>query len=60
MKSRGGVVVLVLAISSASHLPATSPAVDAADPAAVLSTDIEGTARPQVTRLDLGAFEYKP
>lgn len=41
------------------HLPATSPAVDAADPAAVLSTDIEGTARPQGTRLDLGAFEYK-
>ncbi len=42
------------------HLLAGSPAIDAADPAAGLSTDIEGTARPQGTRLDLGAFERKP
>lgn len=42
------------------HLLATSPAIDAADPAASLSTDIAGTPRPQGTRLDMGAYEYKP
>jgi hypothetical protein len=42
------------------HLQMTSPAVDAADPAAVPSPDFDGTSRPQGTRSDMGAFEFKP
>lgn len=42
------------------HLMMGSPAIDAADPAATLSTDFDGTARPQGARRDIGAFEYKP
>ncbi len=40
------------------HLSAASPAIDklASGPA----TDLDGTARPQGARFDLGAFEYKP
>jgi hypothetical protein len=41
------------------HLQATSPAVDAADPAATDAYDYDGTVRPQGTRRDMGAFEYK-
>ncbi len=38
-----------------------SPAIDAADPTAVVpAVDYVGTQRPQGTRADMGAFEYKP
>ncbi len=42
------------------HLLATSPAKDAADPAATDDHDYDGTPRPQNGRSDIGAFEYKP
>jgi hypothetical protein len=42
------------------HLMSTSPAIDAADPAATISADYDGTPRPQGARRDIGAFEYKP
>jgi hypothetical protein len=42
------------------HLVSGSPAIDAADPTATESSDYEGTARPQGTARDIGAFEYKP
>lgn len=40
------------------HLKTGSPAIDAADPGAVNSSDYEGTARPQGARDDMGAFEF--
>jgi hypothetical protein len=42
------------------HLLPGSPAIDAADPAATLTTDFDGTARPQGAHSDMGAFERKP
>jgi hypothetical protein len=42
------------------ELSASSPAIDAADPAATDTIDLLGTARPQGLRDDLGAYEYKP
>lgn len=42
------------------ELKSSSPAVDAADPAAVDSIDLAGTPRPQGARNDIGAYEYKP
>jgi hypothetical protein len=41
-------------------LSASSPAIDAADPAATDAIDLVGTSRPQGLRDDLGAYEYKP
>ena len=41
-------------------LSASSPAIDAADPAASDPIDLVGTTRPQGPRDDLGAYEYKP
>ena len=40
------------------HLQATSPAIDAANPAATLGVDFEGKPRPSGAQRDLGAFEY--
>lgn len=40
------------------HLTSTSPAVDQTDSGPPL--DLEGTARPQGPKFDLGAYEYKP
>lgn len=41
------------------HLMSTSPARDAADPAATIADDIDGDARPQGPRRDMGADEIK-
>jgi len=42
------------------HLKTGSPAIDAADPAATLAIDFEGTSRPQGAHSDMGAFERAP
>jgi hypothetical protein len=42
------------------HLASTSPAKDAADPAATLPDDIDGDIRPQGPRRDMGADEIRP
>lgn len=41
------------------HLMASSPCKDVADPAATLDVDIDGDARPQGSRRDMGADEQK-
>jgi hypothetical protein len=41
------------------HLSAMSPAIDMANPTNNNTHDYDGTARPQGTRSDIGAFEYK-
>src|SRR5262249_20310373 len=43
-----------------SHLQPGSPAIDAAAPAATLSWDIDGDARPAGARSDIGADEVVP
>lgn len=56
-----GVDPLLVDFANASyHLMPTSPAIDAADPAATTAIDYDGVARPQGPRSDIGAFEYKP
>jgi hypothetical protein len=41
------------------HIMSTSPAKDAADPAATVNVDYDGDARPQGARSDMGADEVK-
>lgn len=48
------------AAASNFKLSASSPAIDAADPAANNSADLDGTPRPQGLRDDLGAYEFHP
>jgi hypothetical protein len=40
------------------HLQAGSPAIDQGVPVDVVTTDFDGTARPQGAALDLGAMEF--
>jgi hypothetical protein len=40
------------------HLQATSPAVDAGATIAQVTTDLDGTTRPQGSAYDIGAYEY--
>lgn len=42
------------------HLTRSSPCIDAADPAAVLTQDVDGDARPQCGGVDMGADEVTP
>lgn len=42
------------------HLLLHSPAIDAADPNVSITSDYEGTTRPQGSASDMGAYEYKP
>ena len=48
------------ALSTFYRIPGTSPAKNAADPAATLATDIDGDMRPQDGRRDMGADEFRP
>ena len=43
------------------HLSASSPCIDAGDPASTLTEDIEGKPRPWPAggRVDMGAYEYR-
>jgi hypothetical protein len=53
--------LFVDAVNNDFHLEAGSPAIDAADPTGVSSGhDLDGIARPQGARSDIGAFEHIP
>lgn len=42
------------------HLSASSPCIDAGDPASTVTEDIEGNPRPAGSGYDMGAYEYQP
>jgi Right handed beta helix region len=51
--------MFVNAAQNEFHLMPTSPARDAANPAATINVDFDGDARPQATRSDMGADEIR-
>ncbi|MBA3459158.1 MAG: right-handed parallel beta-helix repeat-containing protein [Deltaproteobacteria bacterium] len=52
--------IAAYASSTFYRIAGTSPAKNAADPAATLATDIDGDPRPQDSRRDMGADEFRP
>lgn len=48
------------AASGDLHLSASSPCIDAGEPATTLTEDIEGNPRPAGSGFDMGAYEYQP
>ena len=52
--------LFVNAIQGNFHITGASPVINQADPNATLAVDIDGNARPQDGRRDMGADEYTP
>jgi hypothetical protein len=58
LKAIGFDPLLVAATSADFHLQASSPAIDKGTSITGLTTDIDGTSRPQGTAFDIGSYEY--